>query len=127
LPKLIQPIKLGVGSPLGNGKQWMSWIHIDDLCQLYLQTIEDKKMQGAYNAVAPDPVRNEEMTKVAAEVLKRPLWLPNVPAFLLKILFGELAVVVLGGNYVKNKRVSEELSFSYQFPSLKEALKDLLK
>lgn len=126
LAKLIQPIRLGVGSPLGNGRQWMSWIHIDDMCRLYLQAIEDEKMHGAYNAVAPTPVRNEEMTRTAAEVLNRPLWLPNVPAFVMKILFGELSVVVLGGNYVNNKRVSEELAFTYKFPALKEALADLL-
>jgi len=127
LPKLAQPIKLGVGSPLGSGKQWMSWIHIDDLCQLYLQVVEDDKMYGAYNAVAPTPARNEEITRVAAEVLKRPLWAPNVPAFIMKLLLGELAVAVLGGNYVKNKRVSEELSFSYQFTTIKAALEDLLR
>lgn len=127
LPKLLMPIKLGVGSPLASGKQWMSWIHIDDMCELYLHAIEDAKMQGAYNAVAPDPARNEEITKTAAEVLKRPLWLPNIPAFVIKLIFGELAVTVLGGNYVKNKRISEELSFSYKFPTLKGALENLLK
>ena len=127
LSKLTQPIKLGVGSPLGSGKQWMSWIHIDDMCQLYLQAIEDEKMHGAYNAVAPDPVRNEEMAKAAAKALNRPLWLPNVPAFVLKLLFGELSVIVLGGNYVKNKRVSEEVSFSYKFTTIQEALRDLLR
>jgi uncharacterized protein (TIGR01777 family) len=127
LPKLAQPIKLGVGSPLGSGKQWMSWIHIDDMCQLYLKAIEDDKMQGAYNAVAPTPARNEEITRVAADVLRRPLWAPNVPAVVMKLLFGELAIAVLGGSYVKNKRISEELSFSYQFPTIKVALEDLLK
>jgi uncharacterized protein (TIGR01777 family) len=126
LAKLIQPIRLGVGSPLGSGKQWMSWIHIEDMCRLYLQAIEDEKMHGAYNAVAPDPVRNEEMTRIAAETLKRPLWLPNVPAFVLKMLFGELSIAVLGGNFVKNKRVSEELAFDYKFTTLREALDDLL-
>jgi uncharacterized protein (TIGR01777 family) len=127
LPKLIQPIKLGVGSPLGSGKQWMSWIHIEDMCQLYLQAIEDHKMKGAFNAVAPAPVRNEEMTRIAADILRRPLWAPNVPAFLLKVLFGELSIAILGGNYIKNRRVSEELSFSYQFTTVKTALEDLLK
>lgn len=127
LPKLIQPIKLGIGSPLGSGKQWMSWIHIDDMCNLYLQAIEDPKMQGAYNAVAPHPARNEEVTKTAAEVLKRPLWLPNIPAFVLKLIFGELSITILGGNYVKNKRVSEELSFTYKFLTLKGALENLLR
>ena len=127
LVKLIQPIKLGVGSPLGSGKQWMSWIHIEDMCELYAQAVEDEKMQGAYNAVAPTPVRNEEMTRITAEVLKRPLWLPNIPAFVLKLLFGELSIAILGGNYVKNKRASEELSFSYKFTTLKDALENLLK
>lgn len=127
LPKLLMPIKLGVGSPLASGEQWMSWIHIDDMCELYLHAIEDTKMQGAYNAVAPHPARNEEITKTAAEVVKRPLWLPNIPAFVIKLIFGELAITVLGGNYVKNKRISEELSFYYKFPKLKGALENLLK
>lgn len=126
LAKLIQPVKFGLGSPLGDGRQWMSWIHIEDMCRLYTQAIEDEKMQGSYNAVAPNPVRNEDMTSVAAEVLRRPLWLPNVPAFVLKLIFGELATVVLGGNNVNNRRVAEELSFSYKFPLLKGALEDLL-
>lgn len=127
LPKMTQTIKLGIGSALGSGKQWMSWIHIDDICQLYLQAIEDEKMHGPYNAVSPTPARNEEITRVAADVLRRPLWTPNVPAFVIKLLFGELAIAVLGGNYVKNKRVSEELIFSYQFTTIKAALEDLLK
>ncbi|GAB3501659.1 epimerase [Emticicia fontis] len=127
LPQLLQPIKLGIGSALGSGKQWMSWIHIDDMCQLYLQAIEDEKMHGAYNAVAPAPVRNEEIVRIAADVLRKPLWAPNVPAFILKLLFGEMAIVVVGGSYIKNKRVSEELSFSYKFTTIRAALEDLLK
>ncbi len=126
LPKILQPIKLGVGAPLGSGKQWMSWIHIDDICQLYLKAIEDSTMQGAYNAVAPTPVRNKEFTQTAAKVLKKPLWLPNIPAFVLKLIFGELSITILGGNYVANKRLAEETSFIYRFPTLEGALQDLL-
>lgn len=126
LPKLVQPIRLGFGAALGSGKQFMSWIHIDDLCGIFVKAIEDKKMQGAYNAVAPNPVTNQEMTSVAAEVLKKPLWLPNIPSFALKLVFGEMGIVVTGGNFVQNKRLSQETNFHYKFTTIKDALNDLL-
>lgn len=126
LPKLVQPIRLGFGAALGSGKQFMSWIHVDDLCEVFVKAIEDEKMQGAYNAVAPNPVTNQEMTNVAAEVLKKPLWLPNVPSFALKLVFGEMGIVVTGGNFVLNKRLSQETNFEYKFTNIKEALSDLL-
>ncbi len=127
LPKLVQPIRYGFGAALGSGKQLMSWIHIDDLCEIFIKAIEDKTMHGAYNAVSPNPVRNEEMTSVAAKVLKRPLWLPNIPSFVLKLVFGEMGIVVTGGNFVQNKRLSQETNFQYKFTNIKEALKDLLE
>jgi uncharacterized protein (TIGR01777 family) len=126
LPKLVQPIRYGFGAALGSGKQFMSWIHIDDLCQIFVKAIEDEMMHGAYNAVSPNPVRNEEMTKVAAKVLKKPLWLPNVPSFVLKLVFGEMGIVVTGGNFVQNKRLSQESNFQYKFTNIKAALQDLL-
>lgn len=126
LPKLIQPIKFGAGTALGSGKQWMSWIHNYDLAAIFVKAIEDDTMTDAYNATAPHPVRNNEMTKVAANVLSRPLILPNAPAFALKLVFGEMAVVVLGGTYVENKRIVEETNFNYQFPEIEGALKDLI-
>ena len=126
LPKLVQPIRLGFGAALGNGKQFMSWIHVDDLCGVFVKAIEDEKMQGAYNAVAPNPVTNQEMTSVAAEVLKKPLWLPNVPIFALKLVFGEMGIVISGGNFVMNKRLSKETNFQYKFTTIKDALSDLL-
>lgn len=126
LPKLVQPIRLGFGAALGSGKQFMSWIHVDDLCEVFVKAIEDEKMQGSYNAVAPNPVTNQEMTSVAAEVLKKPLWLPNVPSFALKLVFGEMGIVVTGGNFVLNKRLSQETDFHYQFTTIKDALRDLL-
>jgi uncharacterized protein len=126
LPKLVMPIRYGFGAALGSGKQMMSWIHIDDLCNIFVKAIEDDKMHGAYNAVSPNPVSNQEMTKVAAKTLKRPLWLPNVPAFVLKLIFGEMGIVVTGGNFVVNKRISQETDFKYKFTNIKEALMDLL-
>ncbi|MCU0324396.1 MAG: TIGR01777 family oxidoreductase [Spirosomaceae bacterium] len=124
LPKLLQPIKLGFGAALGSGKQWMSWIHIDDLCNVFIKAIEDESMSGVYNAVAPKPVTNLEITKIAAKVLKRPFWMPNVPSFVLKLIFGEMAVVVLGGNYVLNKRLAQT-DFEYIFTEVEPALQDL--
>ena len=127
LPKLTQPVRWGVGAALGTGKQWQSWIHLDDLCELYIKALKDERMTGFYNAVAPNPVTNYELTKLSAEVLKRPFWMPNVPAFALKLIFGEMAIIVLGGNYILNKRITLETDFEYKFMEVKAALEDLLK
>lgn len=127
LPKLTQPVRWGVGAALGTGKQWQSWIHLDDLCKLYIKSLTDERMTGSYNAVAPHPVTNYELTKLSAKVLKRPFWMPNVPAFTLKLVFGEMAIIVLGGNYILNKRIALETDFRYQFTEMKGALEDLLK
>jgi uncharacterized protein len=127
LPKLTQPVRWGVGAALGTGKQWQSWIHVDDLCELYIKSLTDERMTGFYNAVAPNPVTNYELTKLSAEVLNRPFWMPNVPAFALKIVFGEMAIIVLGGNYILNKRIQLETDFQYKFTDVRAALADLLK
>ncbi len=126
LAKILGPIRFGIGAALGTGKQYQSWIHIDDLCELYIKSLLDDTMNGAYNAVAPNPVTNFELTKTSAEILKKPFFMPNVPAWALKIVFGELADVVLGGNYVLNQRVSSQTNFQYKFIDVKKALKDLL-
>lgn len=126
LPKLTQPVRFGVGAALGTGKQWQSWIHLDDLCELYLKALTDERMTGFYNAVAPNPVTNYELTKLSAEVLKRPFWMPNIPAFALKLIFGEMAIIVLGGNYILNQRIKLETDFQYKFTDVKGALEDLL-
>ncbi|MEA5457770.1 TIGR01777 family oxidoreductase [Arcicella sp. LKC2W] len=127
LPRIIQPVRWGVGAALGTGKQWQSWIHLDDLCELYVKSLTDNSMKGFYNAVAPNPVTNYDLTKLSAEVLKRPFWMPNVPAFALKLVFGEMASIVLGGNYVLNQRIKLETDFRYKFTDAKTALEDLLK
>ncbi|WP_025762808.1 TIGR01777 family oxidoreductase [Dyadobacter tibetensis] len=125
LPKIAQPAKLGLGAPLGSGSQWMSWIHVDDLCRLYIEALENESWYGTYNAVASPPVTNADLTKQICEVLNRPQFLPNVPAFALRLAFGEMASVVLGSNYVINHRIANETNFIYEFPDLKEALKNL--
>ncbi|WP_342084739.1 TIGR01777 family oxidoreductase [Dyadobacter sp. OTU695] len=122
IPKMALPARLGVGAPLGSGKQWISWIHLDDMCRLYIEALENENWQGAYNAVAAPPVTNEDLTNTICKVLHRPQWLPNVPAFALKLVFGEMAAVVLGGNYVVNERIENETGFSYRYGDLEGAL-----
>ncbi|MES2733409.1 MAG: TIGR01777 family oxidoreductase [Bacteroidota bacterium] len=126
LAKIAQPIRLGAGAPLGSGKQFLSWIHVDDLARLFIYALENEQLRGVYNAVAPNPVTNEQLTQLAAKVLKKPLWLPHVPAFALRLAFGELAEVILGGNHVLNKRIAEETAFTYKFTNAENALEDLL-
>ncbi len=126
LPKLAQPVRLGAGAPIGSGQQYVSWIHLDDLCRLFIQGLSDESWQGVYNAVAPNPVTNEALTRAIAGVLHRPLLLPNIPNFAIKLMYGEMAIVVTGGNYVLNKRITDETNFQYQYADLTKALENLL-
>lgn len=95
LPQLAQPIKLFAGAPLGSGKQWMSWIHIEDLTRLFLHVMEHE-LTGVYNGVGTKPATNKEVTKAVAKSLNKPLILPNVPPFAMKLILGEMAQMVLG-------------------------------
>lgn len=124
LPKLTQPIFMGLGSPLGSGNQYMPWIHIQDLCSMYLFALENQPTNGPYNSVAPESSTNKELTTAVAHQLNRPLWLPNVPAWLLKLIFGEMAVILLEGSKVSTQKIVSE-GFVFSFPSLTKALSDL--
>lgn len=124
LDKMITPVRLGVGSALGSGKQWMSWIHIDDLCDMFLYAIENPLI-GIFNGVSPNPVTNLEFTKILAAELKRPLFMPNVPSFVLKLLLGKMAVLALGGNRIVPAAFLKE-NYNYKYESLNEALKSLV-
>jgi len=126
LYEMAKPVKWFVGSPLGSGKQYLSWIHIDDLCGIFIKAIEDENMQGVYNGVAPNPVTNSEFTKALGKVLNRPLWAPAVPAFVLRVLLGEMADMILNGNNVSAEKV-KEVGYTFQYPLLQQALMNLLK
>jgi uncharacterized protein (TIGR01777 family) len=126
LAKLLQTIKIGAGAPLGTGKQYFSWIHIDDVCQAFIKAIKDDTLNGIYNLTAPNPVTNEELTKETASVLDKPLLLPNVPAFALKLGMGEMANAVLGGSIVSSQKLAAA-GFRFQFTQLRPALEDLLR
>ncbi len=125
LPKITKAIRTRVGSPLGRGNQWMSWIHSEDLVKMILFAL-DSNLSGTYNAVAPNPVTNADFTKAVADKFGRSLWLPNAPAFILKLVFGEFAQVVLGGNRVKSENIKKK-GFSFDYPQLDTALMNLLE
>jgi uncharacterized protein (TIGR01777 family) len=126
LQEMARPVRLFVGSPLGSGKQIVSWIHIDDVCNIFVKAIEDHSMSGAYNAVAPHPASNRDITKDIAYVLHRPIIFPAVPAFVLRIILGEMVdAVVKGSNVSAEKILSAGFRFKYQ--NLREALVACLK
>jgi uncharacterized protein (TIGR01777 family) len=124
LPQIARPVKLGAGAALGSGKQYMSWIHLDDICRLFIAMLEDASWQGTYNAVAPNPVTNQEFTRELAEVLHRPLILPKVPAFGLKLAMGEMSDIVLASQRVSAAKVLAQ-GFRFEYPELRGALEAL--
>ncbi len=125
LEKLSLPVRFFAGAALGSGKQYISWIHIADLCAMLIKAIEDPKWRGVYNSVAPNPVTNAEMTQVIGKVLNRPVFLPNVPAFVLKMGMGEMAGIALSGNRVSCQR-AEQAGFKFVYPQIETALRGLL-
>ncbi|WP_027381634.1 TIGR01777 family oxidoreductase [Chryseobacterium daeguense] len=126
LKKMLPIIKMGIGSSLGDGKQFMPWIHIDDICSIYEFALKNSDMEGPYNATSPEHTTNENLTEKIAEVLQKPLFMPNVPKFVLKLLFGELADALLEGSRASSQKI-QDAGFHFKFPHLKSALENLLK
>jgi uncharacterized protein len=125
LAEMVKPVKFYVGAPLGTGEQNLSWIHIDDLCFLFSKAIEDPSFSGPYNGVGPYPVTNSEFTKAIAQTLRKPLLLPKVPGFVLKLLLGEMAALVLRGSRVSSEKIRSK-GFQFKFDTVESALNDLL-
>jgi len=127
LDKLIGPIKKSAGAVIGSGKQYVSWVHIDDVCYLFMKALEDESVKGVYNATAPNPVTNDELTHEVAKAVGKSIVLPNVPAFALKLMLGsEKASIVLGGNRVSSEKIART-GYNFHFNELKSALQNLLK
>jgi uncharacterized protein len=125
LPKMKLPFKLFAGGPLGNGQQWMSWIHHEDMVRGIVFALNEAQMQGPVNFTAPEPVRNWGFCKTLGSVMKRPSWLP-APKFAIKLALGEVAEVALGSQRVYPARLSD-MNFTFQYPTLQPALENLLK
>jgi len=124
LAKMLPPFRAGLGGPIAGGQAWMSWIHLHDLVRMIAWVLETPAVSGPLNAVAPNPVRNEEFTQALAAALRRPAFFP-VPALALKLLYGEMGEVVLASQRVIPERAVQS-GFQYDWPELAPALRDLI-
>jgi uncharacterized protein (TIGR01777 family) len=119
---LGEMLKPPVAAPLGSGDQWMSWIHVEDLARLFVFALEKTTLQGVYNAVGPQPATNQQLTKEAAAAKGKLYVGIGVPGFVLQLMLGEMAAMVLGGNRVSSQKI-QKAGFEFEFPELKGALK----
>jgi len=124
LAAMARPIKFFVGAPLGSGKQWMPWIHLDDIVGIFTKALEDETMVGAYNATAPFPVTNKLLTKRIAWHLSRPVWPVHVPKGVLKVILGELSMLALMSSNTAAQKILDA-GFKFKYLDLDEALKEI--
>ena len=122
---MIKPIKMYIGSGFGSGKQMQSWIHLHDVANLYYFVIQNQ-IQGIINAVSPHPVSNQNLIKTIARYLNYPLFLPNIPQFVMKLALGEMSILLFNNKKILPKRATE-IGFKFQYPTIDEALKNIIK
>lgn len=125
-PKISEPFKYGFGAVLGSGKQYMSWIHVDDICQMYLHAIQNSLVEGSYNACAPQATSNIQFSQTLSQVLKKKMWLPKIPSGVIKIIFGLMSDIILFGNHCPSDKIIKT-GFKFKFTDLKAALNSLIK
>lgn len=125
LPKMAGPVKSCAGASFGSGEQWQSWIHIEDLSSLFL-FVADNELSGIFNGVAPNPVTQNKLIKEIAKVLKRPLFLPNIPKFAVKLMLGEMSEILISSQRVSSKKV-ESLGFDFQYQNVCIALESIYR
>ena len=126
LAEFVKPLRFGLATILGNGKQMISWIHLDDLCRIYLQAVEDESMEGVYNAVAPKPVNNKALTTGLAKAVKNKFYIAlHVPAPVLKLVLGEMSVEVLKSTTVSAGKI-RSARFNFIYPSIEAAINQLI-
>jgi len=124
LSTMEKPINYFTGTALGSGKQWMPWIHLDDVVNIFAKALEDENMFDAYNASAPSPVTNETFTKTLGKVLHRPIWPFNVPVFILKILLREMSILPLISTNTSAQKILNT-GFRFRYLNLEDALKEI--
>ncbi len=123
LPEMSKPIRYYVGAAFGSGEQWQSWIHISDLARIFL-FIASNELNGVYNGVGPNPVTNSKLVKEIAKVLDRPILLPNIPQFMMKLILGEMSYILFASQRVSSKKIEEE-GFVFKFQNVCGALVDI--
>lgn len=124
LSKIIIPIKIGIGPAIGDGNQYLPWIHIDDLCSIYFKAIEDRQMIGAFNAVAPEHTTNKKFMETIYHNLDKPFWLPEIPAIAVKVILGKMSEMILTGSRISSDKIKNS-GFVFKYPNLESALKQL--
>ena len=123
LVEMAKPVKLGIGSPYGSGKQFQSWIHLEDIARIYLFAVEHS-LQGVYNATAPNPVANKDFMKLLAKALHKPFFMPNVPKLAMKLLLGEMHQLLFSSQNVNSEKL-RNAGFDFKYNPLSEALDDI--
>lgn len=126
LAAMLPIFKMGMGSALGTGQQWMSWIAIEDLARMIHFALENNNIQGVYNAVAPSPIQNDEFGQELCRAIKRPYWLPKVPAFLLKMLVGEMASMVLNSQRISSQKIQDQ-GFVFKHNTLTQNFREIFQ
>ena len=126
LAKMLTPFYLGAGAPLGSGKQYMPWIHLEDLVRMMLFAAERENVHGALNGTAPSPVTNREFTKTLGRAIHRPTFMPPVPGFMLNIMFGEFGSILLNSQRAIPK-AAEQAGFKFEYPQLESALQNIFQ
>ena len=126
LGRLINPARFGLVVRLGSGKQYFPWIHIDDLSNIYLKALQDQNMNGAYNAVAPEHINHNDFVRTMARVMGKPVFLPPVPAWILRAVIGKMSDIVLKGSRISAEKIINT-GYSFRFDKLDNALKNVIR
>lgn len=124
--KIAKPISMGIGSPVGTGTQYIPWIHIEDVIGVMLDAIDNKNFVDAYNLVAPQHLTNAQLTHCIGRALGKKIWLPNVPAWLLKLTLGEVSNIMINGNMVTSNRI-QKTGYQWKYPTIELAVQEILK
>ena len=126
LVEFKKPLRMGIAAILGNGKQMISWIHIEDLCRMFIHAVENPKLNESFNAVAPYPVSNKTLTLTLAKLIRGRFFIPmHVPSFILKLMLGESSIEVLKSTTVSSDKI-KSTGFTFYYPSIEAALKELI-
>ena len=126
LKKILNPIRRNFGAVLATGNQYLPWIHVEDLVKMYFHCIQNKNISGMYNAVAPEHNSNKEITEAIANKINKKIWMPNIPKFMLFLMFGKMSEILVYGSRVSSKKIIES-GFKFKYIKLDTALDDLLQ
>ncbi len=124
LAEIVKPLRFGLGAYFGSGQAWWSWIHRDDVCRAFLWAIENQAVEGVFNLTAPTPARGKDLVKATAKAMKQPAVFLPAPAFVLRLIFGEMSAVILNSNRVSSEKLTQA-GFEFQWPELNAALRDI--